>query len=161
MVPRTAAVFFDVDFTLIHPGPRFQGVGYQESCARHGVSADAAQFDAAVAAASALLESEDSLYDAELYRLKGEFLGRTADSKGAEAAFRRARKVAVQQGTLAFELRAATSLGRLLREQDRIDEARQLVAGVYGTFQEGFETRDLQDARRLLEELDSATILKP
>ena len=67
MVARTAAVFFDVDFTLIHPGPRFQGVGYQESCARHGVDADAARFDAAVAGASAVLESADALYDAELY----------------------------------------------------------------------------------------------
>jgi len=67
VVARTAAVFFDVDFTLIHPGPRFQGVGYQESCARHGVDADAARFDAAVAGASAVLESADALYDAELY----------------------------------------------------------------------------------------------
>jgi len=53
--------------TGIHPGPRFQGVGYQESCARHGVDADAARFDAAVAGASAVLESADALYDAELY----------------------------------------------------------------------------------------------
>jgi putative hydrolase of the HAD superfamily len=67
VVARTAAVFFDVDFTLIHPGPRFQGVGYQESCARHGVAADAGRFDAAVAGASAVLESADALYDAELY----------------------------------------------------------------------------------------------
>lgn len=65
---RTAAVFFDVDFTLIHPGPRFQGVGYQDSCARYGVAADAARFDAAVAGASAVLgASAESLYDAELY----------------------------------------------------------------------------------------------
>ena len=44
----TAAVFFDVDFTLIHPGPTFQGVGYRERCARHGIAVDAARFDAAV-----------------------------------------------------------------------------------------------------------------
>ena len=48
----TKAVFFDVDFTLIHPGPTFQGHGYSEACARHGVTADASRFDAAVAAVS-------------------------------------------------------------------------------------------------------------
>ena len=40
----TQAVFFDVDFTLIHPGPTFQGHGYAEACARHGVTADPSQF---------------------------------------------------------------------------------------------------------------------
>ena len=66
-MPRTAAVFFDVDFTLIHPGPRFQGSGYAESCARRGVCIDPAQFERAVAGASALLESSDQLYDAALF----------------------------------------------------------------------------------------------
>jgi putative hydrolase of the HAD superfamily len=65
-VDRTAAVFFDVDFTLIHPGPRFQGAGYQESCARHGVAVDALRFDAAVAGAASVLDSAE-LYDARLY----------------------------------------------------------------------------------------------
>jgi HAD superfamily hydrolase (TIGR01549 family) len=68
-VARTAAVFFDVDFTLIHPGPRFQGVGYQENCARHGIAVDAARFEAAVAGAAAVLDSADALYDASLYLL--------------------------------------------------------------------------------------------
>ena len=68
-MPRTAAVFFDVDFTLIHPGPRFQGVGYEANCARHGVAVDQAAFDAAVAgAASALdLEAADQIYDAQVF----------------------------------------------------------------------------------------------
>ena len=64
---RTAAVFFDVDFTLIHPGPRFQAVGYHECCARHGVSVDVLRFDAAVAGASSELEIPDPAYDAEIY----------------------------------------------------------------------------------------------
>ena len=46
------AVFFDVDFTLIHPGPTFQGAGYRDFCARQGISVDPALFDRAVAAAS-------------------------------------------------------------------------------------------------------------
>ena len=62
-MPRTVAVFFDVDFTLIHPGPRFLGAGYQESCARYGVCVDVARFEAAVAGAHGLLDSEDLLYD--------------------------------------------------------------------------------------------------
>ena len=64
---RTAAVFFDVDFTLIHPGPRFQGVGYQANCARHGVRVDPARFDAAVAGAAGTLESADHQYDARVF----------------------------------------------------------------------------------------------
>jgi FMN phosphatase YigB (HAD superfamily) len=63
-VAEAAAVFFDVDFTLIHPGPRFQGLGYQESCARHGVTVDPARFEQAVRGAAAVLESADELYDA-------------------------------------------------------------------------------------------------
>ena len=63
----TAAVLFDVDFTLIHPGPRFQGVGYASSCAAYGIDVDVAQFDAAVAGASGLLESPDQLYDDGLF----------------------------------------------------------------------------------------------
>jgi putative hydrolase of the HAD superfamily len=66
-VARTAAVFFDVDFTLIYPGPRFQAAGYEASCARHGIAIDASRFEAAVAGAAAVLESADQLYDADLY----------------------------------------------------------------------------------------------
>jgi len=66
-VARTAAVFFDVDFTLIYPGPRFQGAGYQASCARRGVAVDASRFDQAVAGAAVLLEDAGDQYDAEVY----------------------------------------------------------------------------------------------
>jgi putative hydrolase of the HAD superfamily len=64
---RTRAVFFDVDFTLICPGPAFQGVGYRDFCARHGISVDPDLFPAAVADASHLLESPTSVYDPELF----------------------------------------------------------------------------------------------
>jgi HAD superfamily hydrolase (TIGR01549 family) len=66
-VRQTVAVFFDVDFTLIHPGPRFQGLGYQAACARHGVMVDPMQFDEAVTGASSVLESAEGLYDADIY----------------------------------------------------------------------------------------------
>ena len=63
----TRAVFFDVDFTLIHPGPAFQGHGYREFCAAHGVEVDAAAFDGAVAAASSLLDAMPGVYDPEIF----------------------------------------------------------------------------------------------
>ena len=64
---RTSAVFFDVDFTLIHPGPTFQGSGYQAFCARHGVAVDPAAFDHAVSQASTLLEGHPEIYDPEIF----------------------------------------------------------------------------------------------
>ena len=63
----TAAVFFDVDFTLIYPGPRFQGLGYQQSCAEHGIAIDASRFELAVRQASSALESADQLYDDAIF----------------------------------------------------------------------------------------------
>jgi HAD superfamily hydrolase (TIGR01509 family) len=63
----TRAVFFDVDFTLIHPGPAFQGHGYAEACARHGVAVDAARFDEAVAFASARLDARGGVYDPAVF----------------------------------------------------------------------------------------------
>jgi putative hydrolase of the HAD superfamily len=62
------AVFFDVDFTLIYPGPTFQGSGYQEFCRRYGIDVDPDRFEAAVANASPLLEADASMaYDAEIF----------------------------------------------------------------------------------------------
>ena len=63
----TRAVFFDVDFTLIHPGPAFQGLGYRDFCARHGVAVDALAFERAVAAASTLLDAKGGVYDPEIF----------------------------------------------------------------------------------------------
>jgi predicted ATPase len=66
---------------------------------------------------------------------------------------RRAIEVARQQEAKSLELRAATSLARLWRDQGKRAEARDLLAPVYAWFTEGFETRDLIDAKALLEEL--------
>src|SRR5947208_10984984 len=63
----TRAVFFDVDFTLIYPGPRFQASGYHDFCARHGIDVDPARFDEAVAGAASGLDTGDDTYDAQLY----------------------------------------------------------------------------------------------
>lgn len=95
----------------------------------------------------------DVCNDADLHCLRGELLLGASDDQGAETAFRQAREIACRQGTLMLELRAATALARLLRGQDRAGEARALLADAYGRFQEGFATRDLREARLLLDEL--------
>ena len=64
---RPAAVFFDVDFTLIHPGPRFQASGYHATCAAHGIEVDPRRFDAAVKAAAPLLDPHDRRYREEVF----------------------------------------------------------------------------------------------
>ena len=93
-------------------------------------------------------------FDADLHRLDGDLLlatGGTADE--AAARYHRALAIAREQGARSFELRAATSLARLWRDQGKRAEARDLLAPIYGWFTEGFDTRDLQDAKALLEEL--------
>ena len=63
----TRAVFFDVDFTLIYPGPTFRGGGYRAFCARYGMDVDASKFEDGVARAAPLLESPDDVYDPEIF----------------------------------------------------------------------------------------------
>jgi HAD superfamily hydrolase (TIGR01509 family) len=65
--PRTRAVCFDVDFTLIHPGPTFQGAGYRDVCGQYGVTVDADAFGTAVAAAAVHLEAGPGAYDPEIF----------------------------------------------------------------------------------------------
>lgn len=65
--PAVRAVFFDIDFTLIHPGPAFQGPGYREFCSRHGIAVDPAAFDRAVSAAGALFQPGEGLYDPQIF----------------------------------------------------------------------------------------------
>ena len=99
-------------------------------------------------------QTDQHFFDAELYRLRGEFLlatGGPADE--AAARYHRALAIAREQGARSFELRAATSLARLWRDQGKRTEARHLLAPVYASFTEGFDTSDLIDAKALLNEL--------
>ena len=88
--------------------------------------------------------------------MRGSLLGRlpSTDWSDIETCFRTALTLAREQGSRGFELRAAVALARLLSAQQRQDEARALLAPVYGWFTEGFETPDLQEAQTLLETLD-------
>jgi predicted ATPase len=93
--------------------------------------------------------------DPELHRLRGELVRRSprSDLLQAEASFRTALAIARGQGTRGYELRAATSLARLWLKQGRRGEAHDLLAPVYDSFTEGFDTADLKDAKALLDEL--------
>ena len=90
-----------------------------------------------------------------MHRLKGELLLRQDDSNAAEAqsCFQRAIEIARKQSAKSLELRATMSLARLLAKQGRRDEARTMLAEIYGWFTEGFDTADLKDAKALLDEL--------
>ena len=95
-------------------------------------------------------------WDAELHRMKGEFLLHAqADQNEVERLFRRALAIAREKKTLSLELRAGVSLGRLWRTQGQPERARELVAPIYARFTEGFDSPDLLEARALLAELDS------
>jgi predicted ATPase len=98
----------------------------------------------------AVEESGQRHYEAEMYRFKGELHLRKADPKQAATGFQRALDIARHQQAKSWELRAAMSLARLWAEQGKRSEAYELLAPVYGWFTEGFETRDLQDAKSLL-----------
>ena len=90
----------------------------------------------------------------EIHRIQGKLLLAGSDRDSAEAAFREALSIArAQASKVAFELRAATSLARLWRDQGRRAEAHDILAPVYGWFTEGFDTLDLTEAKAMLEEL--------
>jgi predicted ATPase len=107
----------------------------------------------------------ERFYEAELYRLKGELLltqeglrlqaeGLRVTTEEAEGCFLRAIEIAQRQQAKSLELRAATSLARLWQQQGQRAEAHKLLSEVYNWFTEGFDTKDLQEAKALLEELN-------
>jgi class 3 adenylate cyclase/predicted ATPase len=102
--------------------------------------------------------SKERWCEAEVHRIAGEIALKSLvpDPEKAEAYFGRALSVARQQQAKSWELRAAMSMARLWRDQGKREQARELLAPVYGWFTEGFDTRDLREAKALLvEELSS------
>jgi predicted ATPase len=111
---------------------------------------------AVLAKALATLDQSDMrLWEAELYRLRGELLLRQAvpDAVQAEACFQQALTIARRQQAKSWELRAAVSVSRLWQQQGERHEAYELLAPLYCWFTEGFDTADLQEAKALLEAL--------
>ena len=100
-------------------------------------------------------ETLEKWWLAEVYRTAGYIALRSAspDRTEAEAYFERALTIARKQQAKSWELRASMSLARLWRDQCKVPEARELLAPIYGWFTEGFDTRDLKEAKALLEEL--------
>ena len=104
---------------------------------------------------TAVETTKESWYQAEVNRMAGEVALKSPvpDAAKAEAYFERALAVARQQQAKSWELRAATSMARLWRDRGKRDEARDLLAPVYGWFTEGFDTLDLKQAKVLLNAL--------
>jgi predicted ATPase len=101
--------------------------------------------------------TKEKWFEAELNRIAGEVVLKSPehDAANAELYFERALTVARQQQAKSWELRAAMSLARLWRDQGKVQQANELLAPVYGWFTEGFDTRDLKEAKALLEVLAS------
>jgi tetratricopeptide (TPR) repeat protein len=98
-------------------------------------------------------ERGNCVSDAELHRIRGECLLLLDRVEEAEASLRRSLEVAASQEAKLFEIRSAVVLARHWHDQGRTDEARDLLAPIYDWFTEGFDTRDLIEAKSLLEEL--------
>jgi class 3 adenylate cyclase/predicted ATPase len=106
-------------------------------------------------ALTAVDTTKERIFEADICRIAGEVALKSPEPDEAKAQeyFERALRIARQQQAKSLELRAAMSLARLWRDQVKVSEARELLAPVYGWFTEGFETRDLKEAKALLEQL--------
>jgi len=97
---------------------------------------------------------EELFYRPNSLSFRGDLRLKIGQAEPAEADFREAIALAQNMRAKAWELRATISLARLLAKQGRRDEARTMLAEIYGWFTEGFDTADLKDAKALLEELN-------
>jgi predicted ATPase len=106
---------------------------------------------------SAIETTKERWFEAEANRIAGEIALKSPepDIVNAQTYFERALAVAREQQAKSWELRAAMSMARLWRDQGKREEARELLAPVYGWFTEGFDTRDLKEAKALLAELST------
>ena len=134
--------------------PFYQGLLAEIEGEEQSADRALARIDEALALAGATGEHWS---DAFLHRIRGEILLKRdpANPAAAEEAFFTAIAVAQQQKARSFELRAAMSMARLWRDQGKPQQARDLLAPVYGWFTEGFDTLDLKEAKALLDELVS------
>lgn len=115
--------------------------------------------DAALGILSAALEETErtgeKCHDAELHRGIGEAYYQRSDIQAAEQSFRQALTIAREQGARLWELNAATSYARMLRDEGEPGQAHALLAPIYDWFSEGFDTAPLRRARVLLDELEA------
>ena len=144
------------------PGWRSSGSTAYASSAFSALSsayADLGQFDEAqryiAKAFTAVETTKETWCEADVLRTAGEIalMSHEEDAAKAESYFERALSVARKQQAKSWELRAAMSLARLWRDQGKVQQARELLAPIYDWFTEGFDTRDLKEAKALLNEL--------
>jgi predicted ATPase len=103
----------------------------------------------------AIETTKERWFEAVANRIAGQIalLSPEPNAKKAQTYFERALQTARQQKAKSWELRAATSMARLWRDQRKRQQARELLAPVYGWFTEGFDTGDLKEAKALLDQL--------
>jgi len=143
------ALFHDMDLHLLDP------VRETLLAAVDAASGEVAKGLASMDTQLAAIErTGERWFQSEALRVRGELLRMEAgvDVSAVEAAFDRAMEVAAGQHAMTFQLRAATSLARLWRDQGKRREARDLLAPIYRWFTEGFDTADLEKAKALLED---------
>jgi predicted ATPase len=99
--------------------------------------------------------NEERWWEAELHRLKGELSRQSSREADAEQCFWKAIEIARDQRAKSLELRAVMSLSRLWHSQGKTAQARQILSELHDWFIEGFDTKDLQEAKALLQELGS------
>ena len=125
------------------------------------VLAEALALDGALTDALSTIEDalqanpEELIFRPNILTCRGELRLKIGQAELAEADFREAIELAQKMSAKAWELRATTSLARLLRDTSRRDETRAMLAEIYGWFTEGFDTADLKDARTLLDQLNA------
>jgi predicted ATPase len=120
----------------------------------YGIAARPGEGLARLAEAAELVgTTQERWVEPELHRLRGTLLQSLSEYAAGEDSYHQALAVARRQSAKFWELRAATSLARLWRDQGKRTEARDLLAPIYGWFTEGFDTPVLQDAKALLDQL--------
>jgi class 3 adenylate cyclase/tetratricopeptide (TPR) repeat protein len=135
---------------LNHTSLTFVLIRLAKACGDHGQTESA--FEYVNDALDRIAKTGGRAFEAEAWRLKGEMLHKLSRYDEANQCFQDALRVAREQEAKSFELRATTSLARLLRETNRRDEARAMLSQIYNWFTEGFDTADLKDAKALLDE---------
>ncbi|HLX38757.1 MAG TPA: adenylate/guanylate cyclase domain-containing protein [Candidatus Binataceae bacterium] len=128
---------------------QFMRVLFAESClemklAEEGIAALDQAFEA-------IGQFDTRMLEPEIHRLRGEFHRLAQDDKSAEQQFREALRIAQEQGAKSWELRASTSLAKLMKSQGRDTDARAILEPIYNWFTEGFSTGDLTEAKALLD----------
>jgi hypothetical protein len=147
--------------TQLHKTGRPSWWGWSSSftfCLLAEAYARAGMPDRGLAVLAEIPQSIETVYSSEIYRCRGELLLSQghADALEAENCFRTTVELARPDGHRSLELRAATSLSRLLQRQGKREEARHILAEIHSWFTEGFDTADLRNARTLLDELSAA-----